>query len=180
MAKVKKVFICSNCGANSPKWIGKCSSCEEWNTYQEEVVAKPSAAAKSHHHLKHKLKGEKTEPTLIDAIEAGQTKRIETQDEELDRVLGGGIVNGSLILIGGQPGIGKSTLMLQIALRMDKKILYVSGEESEEQIKLRADRIEAKNDKCWVYTEVNVEDIVKQAQKTKPDVVVIDSIQTLM
>ena len=135
MAKTKQVYICSNCGANSPKWIGKCPSCSEWNTYHEEIITEKKNKRSSPGILT------RTSPVLINEITTGKFHRVLTQDIELNRVLGGGIVPGSVILVSGQPGIGKSTLMLQIALSTPAKILYVTGEESDEQIKMRADRI---------------------------------------
>lgn len=181
MAKVRKIFACTNCGATSPKWMGKCPSCEEWNTYVEEVIVKESEtqAEKNKSWIKSDDKKKKIKPIRIPEIETGDTPRNVTPDEEFNRVLGGGIVAGSLVLIGGQPGIGKSTLMLQLALTIQQKVLYVSGEESEEQIKMRADRIGVKNDNCYILTETNVSKILTQAQNLEPDVIVIDSIQTL-
>ena len=177
MAKVKKVFICSNCGTTSPKWVGKCHSCAEWNTYVEEIIERPTIG-------KAKWEGVAVEqsrniPTPLPEIQVGQTTRLSTSDQELDRVLGGGIVSGSLVLIGGQPGIGKSTLLLQVALRVKARILYVSGEESEEQIKMRASRIGVPSGNCYIYTETNVEQILRHAKKLQPELVVIDSIQTV-
>ena len=155
MAKAKTVYICTSCGANSPKWIGKCPSCGEWNTYQEELIqAKVSV-----------------KPKLLKDIETNNYHRIKTRDEELDRVLGGGIVPGSVILVGGQPGIGKSTLMLQIAMQLDVNVLYVSGEESEEQIKLRANRINQDNGKCYIYSETDVTAILRQVEEIQPSMI---------
>ena len=181
--KIKKVYACTECGATSPKWQGKCQACGSWNTMQEEIVQKetpaeakraawaaPSANGKKHREVK---------PMPLQDVKAGQTKRLETPDPELNRVLGGGIVAGSLVLIGGQPGIGKSTLMLQVALRTPAKILYVSGEESEQQIKMRADRISDRQADCFILTETNVTRILKHAETMRPDLLVIDSIQTL-
>ena len=181
MAKIKKIFVCTDCGATSPKWIGKCPSCDNWNTYQEEVISKPTATE-----LKRASWGPKegskpsSKPVLVADIQTGQRIRYTTPDPELNRVLGGGIVQGSLILIGGQPGIGKSTLMLQVALKMSEaRILYVSGEESEEQIKMRAERISNSPNNCYILNETNVSKIIKHVQNLEPDLVVIDSIQTL-
>jgi DNA repair protein RadA/Sms len=176
MAKVRKVFICSSCGTNSAKWIGKCPSCESWNTYVEEIIERPSNDVS----VKPKYKEEHLRiPKTLANIKAGDTARYATGDKELDRVLGGGIVSGSMILLGGQPGIGKSTLMLQTVLRIDTAILYTSGEESEEQIKMRAERIGILNENCYIYAETNVQKIIQQAQKLQPHLLVIDSIQTL-
>lgn len=179
MSKTKSVYFCQNCGNQSPKWIGKCPACGEWNTYVEEVVDKAEEKLKEKRGFAKKF-NEESKPVPIREVQELDTKRIDTHDTELNRVLGGGIVLGSLILIGGEPGIGKSTLMLQVALKMQgKKILYVTGEESDRQIKLRADRIGIKNDQCYILTEVNTQQIFKQAESIAPDLIVIDSIQTL-
>ena len=173
MAKAKTVFFCQSCGAESAKWVGKCPSCGEWNTYVEEVVSKTSSNEQS-------FASEKSSPIpLTDASEVSDSKRLSTGIEELDRVLGGGIVDGSLILVGGEPGIGKSTLMLQMAVLLKNKSLYVSGEESVEQIKMRADRIGKAHENCFLYAETNLSDIIRQTDKIQPDVLIIDSIQTL-
>ncbi|MGB0863232.1 MAG: DNA repair protein RadA [Saprospiraceae bacterium] len=180
MAKVRKIFACNNCGATSPKWMGKCTSCEEWNTYVEEIVVKESKTqAEKKQVWRTNDKKPKLKPVKIPEIVAGDTPRSVTPDGEFNRVLGGGIVAGSLVLIGGQPGIGKSTLMLQIALTMPINILYVSGEESQEQIKMRADRIGIQNENCYILTETNVSKILTHAQNLEPQLIVIDSIQTL-
>lgn len=174
MAKVKKAYFCQSCGYDSPKWLGKCPSCGEWNTFAEEIVSKSSAAPTS-------FGLETSKPLRIDEIDLEKTPRIALNSGELNRILGGGVVPGSLILIGGEPGIGKSTLSLQIALRTHGlKTLYVSGEESAQQIKLRAERLGGKNSDCLIYCETLVENIINQAQNVNPDLVVIDSIQTLL
>lgn len=173
---MRTAFFCKNCGTESAKWVGKCSSCEEWNTYVEEVVHKPSAKEKATpKYADDRVVG----PKVISEIATGQTVRVLAPDGELNRVLGGGIVTGSLVLIGGQPGIGKSTLLLQIALGLPIKILYASGEESEEQIKMRATRIGLQNDQCYIYAQTNIQDILKQAQHLQPELLIVDSIQTL-
>ena len=161
--------------------MGKCNSCGSWNTFQEEIINKPTATeVKRSAWLSKSSTNEKNQPVLISKVQTGQHKRILTADPELNRVLGGGIVRGALMLIGGQPGIGKSTLMLQVALHMPKaKILYVSGEESEEQIKMRAERITQLDSQCYILNETNINEILKQIQKVEPEFVVIDSIQTL-
>lgn len=175
MAKVKKSFFCQSCGYESPKWLGKCPSCGEWNTFVEELVTKSSAAAPTTFGL------ETSKPLRIEEIDLEKTPRIALKSSELNRILGGGVVPGSLILIGGEPGIGKSTLSLQIALRTHGlKTLYVSGEESAQQIKLRAERIGSQNADCLIYCETLVENIISQAQNIAPHLVVIDSIQTLL
>ncbi|HNR19160.1 MAG TPA: DNA repair protein RadA [Bacteroidia bacterium] len=173
MAKAKAVFICQSCGANSPKWIGKCPSCNEWNTYVEEIVT-PQPKEVSRASTKN------SQPQLLEQVELSEQNRLVTHDNELNRVLGGGIVPGSLVLIGGEPGIGKSTLMLQLALSLSgKKILYVSGEESEQQIRMRAGRVDMKNASCYVLTETTLQVIFKHLENIEPDILIIDSIQTL-
>lgn len=180
MAKVKKVFLCSNCGYSTPKWLGQCPSCQEWNTLHEEILQIGNVREERQRQLTNKsglLAG--SVPVVVQEIAAGNLQRRKTPDPELNRVLGGGIVPGSLILVGGQPGIGKSTLLLQVALQMDCKVLYVSGEESSEQIKMRADRIGLQNEQCFILPETNTDRILKHAQSLEPDLLVIDSIQTL-
>lgn len=177
MAKAQTVFFCQNCGAQSPKWIGRCPSCGEWNTYVEEVVKKETSRESSMGGIQS-LK--KNAPTPIEKINKGKEERVDTGTVELNRVLGGGLVPGSLVLIGGEPGIGKSTLMLQVALRFkNRKILYVTGEESDQQIKMRADRIGSGNPDILVLTETNTQNIFKFLEQLQPDVLVVDSIQTL-
>ena len=176
MAKTKTTFFCQNCGARFSKWQGQCTSCKEWNTLVEEVVQKTSvplwdtSASPSKRIAK---------PQNITAIPDRPEKRMDTRNAELNRVLGGGLVPGSLTLLGGEPGIGKSTLMLQVALHLPCKTLYVSGEESAQQIKLRSDRIHPRSENCFVLTETNTQNIFRQLQETAPDLVIIDSIQTL-
>ena len=179
MAKVKKIYVCTNCGANSPKWIGNCPSCNEWNTYHEEVLVKNTAQEEKKKAWQGGASGKEPAPVALTEIKAGETSRLVTPDSELNRVLGGGIVSGSLVLIGGQPGIGKSTLMLQVALSVPVKILYVSGEESEEQIKMRADRLGNLQSNCFILTETNTSKILTHAKSLDPELVIIDSIQTL-
>lgn len=178
MSAVKKIFACSGCGATSPKWIGKCPSCGEWNTYIEEVIQKESKREERQKIWKG-TKPADPKPTPLSHIKTGTTQRLVTPDEELNRVLGGGIVSGSLVLIGGQPGIGKSTLMLQLTLGVKAKVLYVSGEESEEQIKMRADRVAERHSDCYILTETSTSKIFTHAQTVEPDLIIIDSIQTL-
>ncbi len=178
MAKVKSAYFCQNCGAQAAKWIGRCPSCGEWNTYVEEIIAKDDKKAAVTVNWKSVSLAAK--PKAIKDINYEEEPRIITTDGELNRVLGGGIVQGSLVLIGGEPGIGKSTLMLQIALTLNKlKVLYVSGEESAQQIKMRAERMEAQSDTCFVLTETSTENIFRQIEEFEPDVVIIDSIQTM-
>jgi DNA repair protein RadA/Sms len=171
-AKTKNVFFCSNCGFESPKWLGKCPSCGEWNTFVEEPVVKKSG--------KIAAETRRSQPLPVSEIKSDETSRLDTKSIELNRVLGGGLVPGAVTLIGGEPGIGKSTLMLQFALRVPSfKILYVSGEESEQQIKLRSDRIGGNNPHCLVVSETSVEAILGHCKSVNPDIVIIDSIQTL-
>lgn len=178
MAKSKTAYFCQNCGANSPKWVGKCPACGEWNTYVEEVVSKSTGT------LEKEVWQDETKvrnkPTRIQELTFDDQRRIKTNSGELDRTLGGGIVPGSLVLIGGEPGIGKSTLMLQMAIRMKSvKTLYASGEESLEQIRMRAERIGIDAENCFLIAETSLSDILTHAAQLKPDVLVVDSIQTL-
>ncbi|MBR9919583.1 MAG: DNA repair protein RadA [Bacteroidetes bacterium] len=178
MSKTKTVYICSNCGNKAPKWFGKCTSCGEWNTCQEEIESKPGTReARKDSWRGEPRKGHR--PVPLPEIQAKGIVRTTVPDEELMRVLGGGIVPGSIVLLGGQPGIGKSTLLLQAAVRTNLRVLYVSGEESEEQIKMRADRVGPSRPDCYIFTETNTEKILKQARELEPDFLVIDSIQTL-
>ena len=181
MAKTKTVYVCSNCGADSPKWIGKCPNCGEWNTYVEEVIAKdPPAKSRSSAGLPVSL-GEKARPMRLCDITAEKEDRIDLFDGELNRVLGGGLVRGALVLIGGEPGIGKSTLVLQTVLKLKSmRVLYVSGEESSRQLKLRADRLGSVSpDSLYILCETNLDRIFEQAQAIQPDLLIIDSIQTI-
>ena len=175
MAKIKKAFFCKNCGYESPKWLGKCPACGEWNTFAEEIIAKESGSVAA-----SLTRLPSSKPQRISEIRENTTERVSTGNPEVDRVLGGGLVRGSLVLLGGEPGIGKSTLSLQIALADNcLRTLYVSGEESAEQIKMRAMRLGAGNDECLIYTETLLENIVAQIEELRPDVVIIDSIQTI-
>lgn len=173
MAKNKTVYVCQNCGAESPKWIGNCQACKEWNTYREELItlSSPSAVISG---------APKRKPELLSGIEISDSDRITTGIGEMDRLLGGGMVRGSLILMGGEPGIGKSTLALQLALACkERTVLYVSGEESEGQVKLRAGRLPGSNDACFIYNETELESVISQAGMINPQLLIIDSIQTL-
>lgn len=176
MAKIKSVYICSQCGYESPKWYGKCPSCGEWNTMNEEIVDKSSSTVQ-----KTKRVSTYTRPVSINSIDTTDEQRYFTGSKELDRVLGGGIVKGSLVLLGGDPGIGKSTILLQICnnLGNELKILYVSGEESRRQLKLRAERLGVNNENTFIMTETDIEVIVEEIKTEKPDLVMIDSIQTM-
>jgi len=176
--KVKKTFICSSCGHQSPKWEGKCFSCGEWNSYNEEIVEKPTKTEKKKS-LWSGSANKKNKINLIQDIQVNTSPRLKLSDQELNRTLGGGIMPGSITLIGGDPGIGKSTLLLQLALKSQYKVLYVSGEESQEQIKIRAQRIGIDNQNCHVLTETNLPKILQQSNKMLPDLVIIDSIQTM-
>lgn len=178
MSKVKTSFFCTNCGYESAKWLGKCPSCQQWNNFVEEVITKEDSKTRTNWKDDSKSHGTKT--ILISDIESGEEKRVVTKDPELNRVLGGGIVPGSLVLVSGEPGIGKSTLFLQIALQLTQlTTLYVSGEESEQQIKMRADRINIKHSDFYLLTETGTQQIFQEIKKLKPQLVVIDSIQTL-
>lgn len=177
MAKTKSVFVCQNCGADSPKWLGKCVACGQWNTFVEEFVVKSNTKTSG---IQSFFETTSSKPAYIKDVPVSDVPRINTSNVELDRVLGGGMVPGSIILVGGEPGIGKSTLVLQMALRIgSKKVLYVSGEESPQQIKLRADRIHQGNDNCLVVSETSLEKILGHVKNVEPDLLVIDSIQTL-
>ena len=175
MGKNRTVFVCQNCGAESAKWIGRCPSCKEWNTYHEEIIAQATLRETA-----FVSDREKRKPELLDNIAADEHYRQKTGIAELDRILGGGIVRGSLILLGGEPGVGKSTLALQLALALKQlTILYVSGEESAEQISLRALRLKNSNPSCYILSETELESILTQAENIKPGLIIIDSIQTI-
>ena len=178
MAKLKSVFFCSNCGNESPKWMGKCPACGEWSTYVEELIRKDTVAANQED--TRSFSSGKNVPQLLKDIRADEEPRIDMQDNELNRVLGGGLVPASLVLIGGEPGIGKSTLVLQTILKLqDIKSLYVSGEESARQLKLRAERLNIDNDNCLIICETNLDKIFGHIKNTNPQLVIIDSIQTM-
>ena len=175
MAKVKTAYFCQNCGAQSAQWKGQCSACKEWNTLVEETINPTSAAPIiGTATIQTKKKAQK-----LDEISFEAETRIDTKDQEFNRVLGGGLVPGSVTLLGGEPGIGKSTLLLQIALSLGKKVLYVSGEESEKQIKLRADRIKSNQKNCFVLAETKTDLIGLQIEAIQPDIIIVDSVQTL-
>ena len=177
MAEAKKAYVCRECGYDAPKWLGKCPSCGAWNTFDELVVAKKGSSVAA---AVTSSAVPKAKPQRVRDIETGTTKRIDVGQSEVNRVLGGGLVPGSVILVGGEPGIGKSTLALQLALADNSlRTLYVSGEESAEQIKMRAERLGIHNEECVIYTETLLENIVAQCEAMRPDMVVIDSIQTI-
>ena len=177
MAEAKKVYVCRECGYDAPKWLGKCPSCGAWNTFDELVVAKKGSSVAA---AVTSSAVPKAKPQRVQDIKTGETKRIDVGQSEVNRVLGGGLVPGSVILVGGEPGIGKSTLALQLALADNGlRTLYVSGEESAEQIKMRAERLGIHNEECVVYTETLLENIIAQFEAIKPDMIVVDSIQTI-
>jgi DNA repair protein RadA/Sms len=174
MAKSKTVFVCRNCGTESPKWIGKCPSCAQWNTFSEEAIVKTSGIASTNFTMANAV------PVKLHEVDFKSQPRLDTQTGELNRVLGGGLVRGSVILIGGEPGIGKSTLALQVALAMSNyKVLYISGEESVQQLSMRAERIGRKNDNCYVLSEISLQNIFNHLQNLKPEILIVDSVQTL-
>lgn len=176
MSKLKTTFFCQNCGTQYAKWQGQCNSCKEWNTIAEEIIQKEEKTSwkPTTSEVKRVSK-----PLKIKEIDSAEEVRMDSTDGELNRVLGGGIVPGSLTLLGGEPGIGKSTLLLQISLKLPYKTLYVSGEESQKQIKMRAERINPNSDNCLILTETKTQNIFRHILETEPDIVIIDSIQTL-
>lgn len=175
MPKTKTIWVCQNCGVESSKWVGRCSSCGEWNTFTEEIIRKSTSGKKTDYGNLGTAR-----PLTLREIDALEDSRIDTRSKELNRILGGGIVPGSVILIGGEPGIGKSTLALQLALGLNKlDVLYVSGEESNRQIKLRANRINNKHENCSVLTETSLDNVLTQIKNTKAGLVIVDSIQTM-
>ncbi len=177
MAKLKSVYFCSSCGYESPKWMGKCPACGEWSTFVEELVRKDAAAKQED---TRSFREVKSQPMALSEIKADELPRSDMNDGELNRVLGGGLVPASVVLVGGEPGIGKSTLVLQTILKLSGvKSLYVSGEESAGQLKLRADRIGIKNDDCLIVCETNLDEIFKHVRKVAPQLLIIDSVQTI-
>ena len=175
MAKAKTTFFCQNCGTQHAKWMGQCNACNEWNTIVEEVVQKEVAREWKQSNAAKTI----SKPLKIEDIQLNAEERIPTKNKELDTVLGGGLVKGSVTLLGGEPGIGKSTLILQVALAISHKVLYVSGEESQSQIKMRAERIQKNSSNCLILTATNTQEIFKNIENTAPQILVIDSIQTL-
>ncbi len=175
MAKAKTTFFCQHCGTQHSKWMGQCNACDEWNTIVEEIVTKERAREWNQSNRKKSI----SKPLKIEEIQLNTEERIPTKNKELDAVLGGGLVKGSVTILGGEPGIGKSTLLLQVALAIPHKVLYVSGEESQSQIKMRAERIQKQQSSCLILTETNTQQIFKNIEQLSPEVLVIDSIQTL-
>ena len=175
MAKAKTTFFCQNCGTQHAKWMGQCNACNEWNTIVEEIVQKEVAREWKQSNAAKTI----SKPLKIEDIQLNAEERIPTKNKELDSVLGGGLVKGSVTLLGGEPGIGKSTLILQVALAISHKVLYVSGEESQSQIKMRAERIQKNSSNCLILTATNTQEIFKNIENTAPQILVIDSIQTL-
>lgn len=175
MAKTKTSFFCQSCGTQFAKWSGQCTSCHEWNTIVEEIIQKEAKRAWGINSSTKKA----AKPQRISEIELSEQDRISTKSEELNRVLGGGLVRGSVVLVGGEPGVGKSTLLLQIAMLSNHKILYVSGEESLTQIKMRSERLKENNPNCYVLTETNTQNIFRNIEELQPEILIIDSIQTL-
>tara|TARA_B100001094_G_C18196178_1_gene811188 strand:- start:12131 stop:13477 length:1347 start_codon:yes stop_codon:yes gene_type:complete len=170
MIKSKKIFECNNCGHQSSKWTGKCLECNEWNTLSERILSSSK---------KNSVLNSLKVPQLINDIKGESSARIQINDNEFNRVLGNGLVKGSVILLGGEPGIGKSTLSLKIALTLKLKVLYISGEESNEQIKLRANRLNYQNNQCFIYNETEINTIIKTSNEVTPKLIIIDSIQTI-
>ena len=179
MAKIKQTYYCSNCGAESIKWVGKCPVCAEWNSFKEMIVRKEEHSGFKTNLTRTHSDNRSVIPVSIETITAENAQRLHVTDSEFNRVLGGGIVPGAVVLVGGEPGIGKSTLLLQIALQDQRHVLYISGEESVDQIKLRAERLGHHNPNCLVYTETDIAKVIHQANETDPEVVIVDSIQTL-
>ena len=177
--KTKTTFYCQNCGAQHTQWMGQCNRCHEWNTIVEEVVEKSSSNAVSWQQSRTSDKKNPVKALPVNQVKSENLTRLSSENSELDRVLGGGIVPGSLVLLGGEPGIGKSTLLLQMALGMNQKCLYISGEESEHQIQLRAKRIGIRNQDCYLLTTTSTQEIFRQIEDTRPDILIVDSIQTL-
>ena len=173
MAKARSEYVCQNCGFDSAKWLGRCPSCGQWNTFVEQRIQKAATGRSAAE------PGTRVAPQPLQEVKGNEIGRIDLKNEEFNRVLGGGLVPGSMVLIGGEPGIGKSTLALQVAMSLEKKSLYVSGEESPRQIRLRADRLEGEDSRCQVLSETNVQLIIDQVRQMKPDILIIDSIQTL-
>ncbi len=175
MAKSKSTYVCQTCGSQSAKWIGRCTACGEWNTYVEEIISKPKSNNAS------AVRKFSSRPKKLSEIDSEDVVRMQTGDQEFDRVLGGGIVPGSVILIGGEPGIGKSTLVLQLALSMkNQSLLYISGEESQQQLKMRAQRLGNLNDDLWFISENSLEANFRHIDELNPRVIIVDSIQTLV
>jgi DNA repair protein RadA/Sms len=180
MSKVKTAFFCQACGHESTKWLGKCPGCQQWNTFVEELIQKEDKKNDTHDWQNYSVDASPKKTQTLQNIKVSQTPRHVTTDQELNRVLGGGIVPGSIVLVAGEPGIGKSTLFLQMGLQLQSIIvLYISGEESEQQIKMRADRLNIKNENFYLLTETSTQTIFSEVKKLKPGLIIVDSIQTL-
>jgi DNA repair protein RadA/Sms len=180
MSKIKTAYFCQNCGYESAKWLGKCPSCNQWNTFVEELIQKDSKKSSANDWQSYTANGSSKKIHLLHEVKTKESPRLITNDSELNRVLGGGIVPGSIVLIAGEPGIGKSTLFLQMGLQMQEGItLYISGEESEQQIKMRADRLSMQNENFYLLTETSTQVIFQEIKKLKPSLIIVDSIQTL-
>jgi DNA repair protein RadA/Sms len=180
MSKIKTAYFCQNCGYESAKWLGKCPSCNQWNTFVEELIQKDSKKSSANDWQSYTANGSSKKIHLLHEVKTKESPRLITNDTELNRVLGGGIVPGSIVLIAGEPGIGKSTLFLQMGLQMQEGItLYISGEESEQQIKMRADRLNMQNENFYLLTETSTQVIFQEIKKLKPSLIIVDSIQTL-
>ena len=180
MSKTKSAFFCQNCGYESTKWVGRCPSCGQWNTFVEELIVKETNNKKNDWNAFNEDGGANKKTVQLADVVAKEQPRIITTDAELNRVLGGGIVPGSIVLVAGEPGIGKSTLFLQIGLQLKNiTTLYISGEESEQQIKMRADRLKAINQNFYLLTETSTQTIFAEIKKLKPQLIIVDSVQTL-
>jgi DNA repair protein RadA/Sms len=180
MSKIKTAYFCQNCGYESAKWLGKCPSCNQWNTFVEELIQKDNKKTSANDWQSYHADTSTKKTQLLNTIITKDTPRITTSDTELNRVLGGGIVPGSIVLVAGEPGIGKSTLFLQMGLQMQEGVtLYISGEESEQQIKMRADRLNMQNENFYLLTETSTQSIFQEIKKLKPSLIIVDSIQTL-
>jgi predicted ATP-dependent serine protease len=181
MSKVKTAYFCQNCGYESTKWLGKCPSCQQWNTFVEELIQKDSKKAGGNDwQAYHEAPTSSRKVQALHSVQTQTTERVRTIDEELNRVLGGGIVPGSIVLVAGEPGIGKSTLFLQMGLQLQGiTVLYISGEESEQQVKMRADRLGMNNEHFYLLTETSTQNIFNEIKKLKPELIIVDSIQTL-
>src|SRR3954471_8960185 len=180
MSKVKTAYFCQNCGYESAKWLGKCPSCQQWNSFVEELIQKDQKKSSSADWKSYNGETSSKKIQALHEVKTKDTPRLNTNDQELDRVLGGGIVPGSIVLVAGEPGIGKSTLFLQMGLQMKNTVtLYISGEESDQQIKMRADRLNMSSKNFYLLTETSTQSIFAEIKKLRPGIIIVDSIQTL-